>query len=135
MGQHMQHMPEGLNLAHEWNINMTSFRCSSEGHPVFTWSSHAPRWVLAMESRLLRREHWRKSNQWFLLTRKHAQVACSLGFRTFYSKLLPAGHWKILRDMIVVELLDLQCLGFQRVPSNLAMKSQKRSNEGPPSLL
>lgn len=38
----------------------------------------ACRWELSMETDMLQRRHWRKSNQWFLLTRKHAQVTAQL---------------------------------------------------------
>lgn len=48
------------------------------------------RWEPAMESRLLQKAHWRKSNQWFLLTRKHAQVCCCLWFLLLNTSCLQA---------------------------------------------
>jgi hypothetical protein len=35
-----------------------------------------------MKTKHLQQQHWRKSNQWFLLIRKHAQVRLDMGSNT-----------------------------------------------------
>ena len=38
------------------------------------WERHPHRWSDKMESATFRREHWRKSSQWFALNREHAEL-------------------------------------------------------------
>ena len=49
------------------------------GVKVFTlwadpWRQLCGRWNDAMESPALKKEHWRKSGQWFVLNRRHVQI-------------------------------------------------------------
>ena len=41
---------------------------------VDPWRRVCGRWNDGMESPTLKREHWRKSGQWFALNRRHAQI-------------------------------------------------------------
>ena len=38
------------------------------------WERHVHRWIDRMASEHLTKENWRKSSQWFALTRAHAQI-------------------------------------------------------------
>ena len=41
---------------------------------VAQWERHVHRWIDRMASNHLSKDMWRKSSQWFALTRAHAQV-------------------------------------------------------------
>lgn len=38
------------------------------------WERHVHRWIDRMANEHLSKDHWRKSSQWFALTRAHAQL-------------------------------------------------------------
>lgn len=62
------------------------------------------KWEPSMETDLLQRRNWRKSNQWFLLTRKHAQVISS--------------------DIHVAEVFQRECFTYDPLNPSFAIPQQ-----------